>query len=141
LKNIVIKLSGDLKDNDGALQFIKEKAKTNYVVVIVGGGTYISQELESLGYKTEFKNGIRIHPDINSRKIARNILEDIETDLQNKLLNTHVVTPYLYIGRMLCHINADHFFELLAPSFDECYCLTLKGRSKKMPPEIKIVYL
>jgi len=129
-KNILIKISGDLVDNQKAIDFVKKLTKKYYVVVIVGGGTQISKQLKRAGYKIKFENGIRIHSDLKSRKIARDVLEEIETRVQDKLIGALVITPYLYIGRVLCHINGDEFFDILSPSFDKAYCLTLKGRKK-----------
>lgn len=129
-KNILVKISGDLVNNRKALKFIQELTKKYYVVVIVGGGTQISKRLKKAGYETKFKNGIRIHPDLRSRKIARDVLEEIEAKVQDKLIGALVITPYLYIGRVLCHINGDELFDILAPSFDKAFCLTLKNRKK-----------
>ena len=149
-KNILIKISGDLVEKKETLQFIKAKTKDGYVVVVCGGGTAISEILKKENIESEFGPAGRIIPDFKGRQIARDILENRQTELQDRFniagINVLVEIPVVYIGGVLCHINGDDFLKsVVYNSYDELYCLTEKWKVKKKKeifdkyPKIKVI--
>lgn len=126
-QNVLIKISGDLVKDERTLNFIAERARGNFVVVISGGGTEISEELKAAGIKFEFGPAGRI-TDYAGRQIARDILERHQAQLQDEFItrgiNVVVVIPVIEIGTVLCHINGDDFLKLGYNSFDALYCFT-----------------
>ena len=139
--NILIKVSGDLVKNEHFRAFTRDKAKRAHVVVIVGGGTQISKKLTAEGYSIGFNNGVRHHPSLESRKIARSVLEEIQADVQDNLPGCcEIIIPCIKIGSVICHVNADDYFRILIPNFDKSYLFTLQGRRKDFE-NAEIIYV
>jgi hypothetical protein len=134
IKNILIKASGDISDNEEFFNFAKNKAKNNYVFVICGAGTKISEALSGAGYDIKYDdNHGRIIKTFKERKISRDVLEDEEKCLQDKFIGTGVMVgaPILNAGPVLCHINGDNLTKAYYLGFDEIYVFTLKSRIEK----------
>jgi len=133
LKNILIKVSGDLLDSDEFFDFACEKARNNYVVVICGGGTQVNRELEKHGIVPYFENGRRITRTLKERKIAREVLWKLRDDLQDKFVGkgVWVVSPYIQIASVECPINGDDMVKACYLGFDEIYVFTKKERIEK----------
>lgn len=131
VKNVLIKVSGDLHDHPEFLSFTTTKAQSNYVVVICGGGTKISQALQEAGFDIKFddQHG-RITETWQERKIARDILETEAKKLEDKFVGKGimVMAPILYAGSVICHINGDNLVKALYLGFDEIYVFTTKYR-------------
>lgn len=148
VKNILVKISGDLVRSKKMFNFLKKKARKNFVVVICGGGSAINEALKSAGIEFDFGPAGRITT-FKGRQIARNVLEERQAKLQDKFvprgINAVVVIPVIDIGTILCHANGDKFLKLGYNTFDELYCLTEKQRmeSKKEIfvdyPKIKVI--
>ena len=147
MKNILIKVSGDLNENPKVLDFIKKKAERNYVVVICGGGTKISLAFSRAGYAISFdEKGRRVASSLEERIIMRKVLETEEKKLQDKLVGkgVFVKAPILYAGSVLCPINGDDLMKAYYLGFDEIYVYTKKDRVKKKKlafrdyPKVKI---
>ncbi len=136
--NILIKVSGDLVFDSKTISFIKQKAKKNYVVILVGGGTDITKALEEYHrkkgkrYKPNFVPALgRKLKTFRERQIARDILEQNQKALQDKLVGTTGVAveiPVLHLGGVLSHVNADNLAEITSLNFKKVYVLTPKGR-------------
>lgn len=148
MKNILIKGSGDITDSQQFFNFVVEKAKENYVVVICGGGTKVNTALESAGYIVEFDIlGSRITKTWEERIIMRDVLEHEERRLQDKFVGKGViiVSPILYAGSALCPINGDNLVKAYDLGFDEIYVFTTTGRIKKKKdvfkewPKVKVI--
>ncbi len=76
IKNILIKSSGDVKNNKKFKDFVIKLAKKSFVVVIVGGGTEISKKLIEAGYDIVFDDiHGRVTETWEERKIAREVLK------------------------------------------------------------------
>lgn len=133
VKNILIKASGDITKNKVFLDFVKSKAKTDYVVLICGAGTKIGEELEKSGFNIKFNEHGRVTKTFKERRIARNVLENEQKQLQDKLVGVGVVVivPIVYVGNVLCHINGDNHVKASYLGFDEIYIFTLKDRVEK----------
>lgn len=147
IKNVLIKISGNLTKSKKALDFIKKKSRKNYVIVVCGGGSRINQALEKAGHKVRFNKHGRITETWQERKIARDILEQEEKNLQDKLIGSGAIiqAPVLYAGSVVCHINGDNLVKAFYLGFDEIFVLTkekrIKDKKKKIfeeYPKIKI---
>lgn len=130
MENVLIKVSGDSKDYAEFRLFTEEQAKTNYTVVILGGSTHISEALREAGYTVRFNEHGRVTTSWEERKIARDILEKDAKELEDKFIGKGVVviSPILYAGSVLCHINGDNLVKALYLGFDKIYVFTLKER-------------
>lgn len=129
--NVLIKVSGDLAENIEFFNFVVKKAKTNYVVVIGGGGTKINQALGDAGYAIKFDDDHgRITESWEERRIARDILEQEQKKLQDKFVGKGVivVAPILQPGSVLCHINGDNLVKAFYLGFDEIFVFTPEDR-------------
>ncbi len=144
--NVLIKISGDLLTHGRAADFILAKARNKdcpRVAVICGGRTQINQRFEAYGIKSVIANGIRVHESETSRWEARHVLIGNRTRLAGMLgyhPNVDILVPSQVIRNHACHFDADDYLRLLAPNFDESYCLTLEGRIKNFPSGIEVVY-
>lgn len=129
-KNILIKGSGDVTAHEKFLNFVKEKAKESFVVVICGGGTQVSEALQEAGYEIRYDEHGRVTESWEERKIARDVLELEQQQLQDKLIGTgaYVITPMLEVATVLCHINADALVKACYLGFKEIYVFTLQNR-------------
>jgi|WetSurMetagenome_2_1015567.scaffolds.fasta_scaffold875811_1 acetylglutamate kinase len=134
MKNILVKGSGDITDSLQFFNFVVEKARDNYVVVICGGGTKISAALEKAGYAIEYdKLGRRVTKTWEERIIMRDVLEHEEKRLQDKFAGKGVivVSPILYAGSALCPINGDDLVKAYDLGFDEIYVFTKNTRIER----------
>ena len=148
MKTILIKGSGDVTERQEFLDFINEKSKKDYVVVICGGGSKINKALKEAGYSVRFDDfGRRITKTPEEKTIARNILEKERNILQDKFYtkNVSVLSPILYAGAVICHINGDDLVKAYELGFDEIFVFTKEKRIEKKKlifkdiPKIKIV--
>jgi acetylglutamate kinase len=130
IHNILFKVSGNLTNNNEALNHIKSLSKNNYVVVICGGGAQVNEALLNAGYSISFDEHGRIAETWDERKLIREVLEDQVTLLQDNLVGTGavVIPSILYAGDVLCHVNADNLVKSYHKGFTNCYVLTLKDR-------------
>lgn len=155
-RHIIAKISGDLQENAGALQFLRKLGDYQpldaLILVIVGGRTQINEALIAGGYELQFHgNGRRKYPDLRANSIGSNVLMDLEKKLSSKLWawsqedgkthtkNYQVIPPFWQVGYMAAHIDADDMLRMMYHNFDEAYCLTKKGRVKDFPEAIKVV--
>lgn len=130
VNNVLIKASGDVVEKEGILDFIRDKARDNYVVVICGAGTKIGEVLRRKGYDTKFDFHGRITETFEERVIVRNVLEREQKKLQDGLVGTgaNVVIPIIEMASILCHINGDMYVKAGYLGFDEIYVFTLNDR-------------
>jgi len=149
MKNILIKGSGDVTISHLFFNFVVKKAKDNYVVVICGGGTKISEALKKAGYVVEFDAlGRRITKTWEERLIMRSVLECEEKRLQDMFVGKGVVVipPILHAGSVLCPINGDDLVKAYELGFDEIYVFTLIDRAEKKKiifqdlPKVQFMY-
>src|SRR4030042_3378466 len=134
MKNILVKGSGDITDSLQFFDFVVNKAQSNYIVVICGGGTKISAALEKAGYVVEYdKLGRRVTKTWEERMIMRDVLEHEEKRLQDKFVGKGVIVvpPILYAGSALCPINGDDLVKAYDLGFDEIYVFTKNDRIEK----------
>ena len=133
VKNVLIKASGDVLESKALKNFVTQKAKKSFVVIVVGGGTAISKRLEVAGYAIAFDDVHgRITESWEERKIARDVLEENTKKLQDDLVGTgaFVVPSIIDIAGVTCHINGDNYIKSAYLGFDELYVFTTKNRLK-----------
>ena len=147
IKNILIKASGDVLNKHQFFDFAINKAKNNYVIVISGCGTNINKAFKKAGYDICFDKHGRVMRTWEERKIAREIIEKEEKDIQDKFIGkgVYVIAPLLYAGPVLCPINADNLVKAYYLGFDEIYVFTLKKRIEDKQkifadyPKVKVI--
>ena len=130
-RNILIKVSGDVVASAEFFDFALRKADDNYVVIICGGGTKVSDALAAVGYPIRFdENHGRVTETLEERKIARDVLEREAQELEDRFVGKGVVVlaPVLYAGSVLCPINADNLVKAYYLGFDEIYVFTRQDR-------------
>ncbi len=135
--NVLIKISGDLINKDGTYRFIREHSMNAFVVVLVGGGSDITDFLRENGSNSRFVDGTgRFIEDFEARQEARNILERNQHYVQDKLvemgINAVVEIPVRYVGGVLCHENGDNMATAISINFSRTYVLTLPEREKEL---------
>ena len=116
--NVLIKASGDVVDSQQLFDFIAEKAQSNYVVLICGGGTKINEALKKAGYMIGFDSmGRRVMKTTKEQIIMRDVLVEERERIQKKFepfngldyegkietTGVLVVAPFLYAGMVLCN--------------------------------------
>jgi acetylglutamate kinase len=142
MKNIFIKVSGDLYKNDSFLEFVSNVSKDSYAVICVGGGTQINAALEAKGF-TLSKHGPlgRELGTLEEKQIARDVLEQNQNELQNILIEkrivANVVIPVLDMGTVTCHVNGDEMLKAVYLGFDKLYVITLADRVLKKEEQFK----
>ncbi len=137
----LIKISGDLTKNEEVIQWLRKVNSVHLgIVIIVGGRTRINERLKQYDLESTFENGVRIHKSKRSRSHAWDVLTDIRDELRKALGSRNIVIeiPCKIIADTICHFDGDDYLRMLAPAFDDVYCLTVKGRIKKFPERIKI---
>ncbi len=139
-KTAFIKVSGDLIDKENVLQWLKATAQTFFTVVCVGGGTQINEAFKEKGFPIEFGPQGRITNSFEERKLARDVLEKNQMQVQDLLaewgIAATVIIPVIEIASVLNHVNGDDF-ALLATGFDEVYILTLENRVSAKKEQFK----
>ncbi len=141
VKNIGIKVSGDLLHREGFYKFAKDKAAKHYTVAVIGGGTDINNALIKAGYDPAFdEHGRRITKTEEERAIMRRVLEKNTELVQNKLIGTGVIAKpsFLDYAEVLCPINGDDFVTtVMYIGYDELYVLTDPSRVKDKQKKFK----
>jgi acetylglutamate kinase len=137
-KKALVKISGDLLHNPGALSWFKKTcARYAYVLVVVGGGTQINAALRRHKLTVRFGPlGREVGPE--GRDLARAVLlknkDEIETFLREhapKLRRkVEVVVPVISAGEVLCHVNGDEYVRMCYHGFDRLYVLTARKRKR-----------
>ncbi|MEK7170541.1 MAG: hypothetical protein AAB767_04605 [Patescibacteria group bacterium] len=134
-KNCLIKLSGDCLAGP-VLEWILELSRTHFVVICVGGGTQIKEAFAKAGFPSAKYGPLgRETKTFPERQLARDVLEQNQADLQNRLAEAGipavVVIPVLEIGSVLCHVNGDQFVLTAYLGFGVVYVVTLLEREAK----------
>lgn len=148
IKNVLIKVSGDVSGDQSFVDFVTKEAKENYTVVICGAGTKISEALRDAGHDIKFSDSHgRVTETWEERQIVRKVLEEEERKLQDVFVGKGVIVeaPMISVGRVLCPINGDNYVKAAYLGFDETYVFTLKDRAKVKEevfenfPKVKII--
>lgn len=150
-KNCFVKISGDML-RDEVLEWIRELNREYFVVMCVGGGTQINDAFAKVGLPVgKFGPLGRETQTFRERQLARDVLEENQTEIQDRLavLGVHVsvVIPVLDIGTVLCHVNGDQFTLAAYLGFDVLYVVTTFDRIEEKRetyapyPKVKVVGL
>jgi acetylglutamate kinase len=138
--NLFVKVSGDLCLKESFLAYLRTITRDYFTVICVGGGTQINETL--------LKRGIQPGPhgpmgrELNSfklRQVARDVLEENQSRLQDKLADLGIVAvviiPVLDLGSVLCHVNGDEMVRTAYIGFDHLVVITTKDRVEKKAGE------
>ena len=132
-KNIFVKVSGDEFLNPRFQKWIKRLRKEAWVVICIGGGTQINEELQKQGYELTQHGPLgRETKTFEERQIARDVLERNQAELEDCLakigIHVTVAIPVLTIGNVLCHVNGDQMIRAAYLGFDQLYVVTAPDR-------------
>lgn len=147
--DILVKVSGDFVDKEEFYDWLASiDSFEDKLFVLCGGGTLITKELNYQKIPFEFGPAGREISSVRGKVLAKYILEKqkyiIETRSKWRGLIVSVLMPFIHVGDKLCHFNGDNYLTALYPNFDKIYVVTLKGRTKTFPEELKkveVVYL
>jgi hypothetical protein len=135
-KNTLIKGSGDVTEKKEFVDFINEKTRDSYVVVIPGAGTKISTTLRESGYEVAFDDfGRRIMNTREERLIMELVLEEevrrLQTIFSPQRMLVKVIPSFLFAGPVIVPINGDDLVKAYDLGFDEKYVFTTQDRVEK----------
>jgi len=134
-KNVLIKISGNLIENDDVIAWLQQIAMNFHLVICIGGGTQINEAFEKHGFEIKFGPYGRETSSFEERQIARDVLETNQAQIQDLLgetgINAEVVIPIRSIGSVLCHINGDLYVLDGLLGFDKVCVLTELGNVEK----------
>ena len=152
--NCLIKLSGDAVGiSDELKNFIREKMKTHFVVVLVGGGRQINDEFRRRGWNelADRPHGVlgRELDTLEQKQVARDVLERNQARVQDLLAQEGIMVtveiPVFYPGTVLTHLNGDLFVQACYLSFQELFIITTPERVQQKRnqfqhlPKIRVV--
>jgi acetylglutamate kinase len=133
LKNILVKVSGDLIERKEVLDEIKDLANqnSNKIDLIYGFGTRLSKELDEKGIHYEFRDGIR---DTTSKglKAAFRISEEIREKLEKEFAdyNFQLISPVKVINGNITNTNSDEILMKEGKNYDKIIVYALEGKDK-----------
>jgi len=135
-----VKVSGDEFKSQQFLTWISELALRSYVVICVGGGTQINEELKRRGFTIKEHGPLgRESASFEERQIARDILEinamECEDLLANLGIHARVIVPVLDVGGVLCHVNGDQMIRTAYLGYDSLFVVTTPDRQVKKKTE------
>jgi len=143
-KTALVKVSGDLVQRPDVLEWLRELAKSNYVVICTGGGVQINAVFEEKGYGRNYGTLGRNTKTFEERQLARDILEKNQAELQDLLaangIPATVLIPVLDIGSVLCHVNGDVFVLTAYLGYDALWILTLEDRVAEKDRQVREIW-
>ena len=140
-RNMLVKISGSLINNEKALWRLKELSGQNSLVVIPGGGEDINKAFRERGFEIRFGPLGRITRTLEERQVARDVLEKNQALLQDLLdekgIDGRVVIPAREIGTVLCLENGDVIVLSAYNGFDKIIILTSESKVEEKQLWIK----
>ena len=136
-KNILIKASGDVLENESFLDFCRNLSDDtkNKIVIICWAWKQINSRLSKEGYDVGYcKNWERVICSRDSDKIVRQTLAQTKNLLESKFKdreNIHVKWAWNEIAWVYCHVNADTLVITYYLWFDEIYVFTYNWNEEK----------
>lgn len=151
-RNVFVKISGDVVENDALDEWLRALSKETFVVVCVGGGTQINNALYSAGYPLRPHGPLgRELVTFKERQLVRDVLETNQALLQDRLaekkIRVTVVIPVQEWGTVLCHMNGDEAVRAAYLGFDELFVVTVAERIENKAlqfadlPKVKVIAL
>lgn len=142
LQKILIKITGDLRNNQEILNFIGKQTSVGDVVVLIGGGTDITAALKAQDseYKPDFRQEGRVLKEQWQKIVAKKVLEINRSYLQRKLRNAQITAKVIIpvmepAPGVICHVNADKYAAHLSNGFDRVFIITLPKRLRAKKKE------
>ena len=133
IERILLKISGDLTENQEVLNGIKKEAenKAKLIDVIYGFGTKLSKSLNEADIEFSYKNGIRETTE-EGLNIALRISEEVKNNLREEFTgyNIKLISPIKIINGNVENTNADEIFMKLVNKYNKGIVYSLEGRNK-----------
>jgi hypothetical protein len=140
-KTALIKISGDLVNNDETIEKIREISQEYFTAVLIGGGTQISEAFKQKGFPIKFGPLGRETETIEERQLTRDVLEKNQAEIQDflaeKKIMATVIVPIREIASVLCPVNGDVFVLEAYIGYDKIFIFTLKERAEKKRDEFE----
>lgn len=151
-KTALVKVSGDLFQNDKFLEWLKTIADEYFVVICVGGGKQINEAFKAHGLPVGGHGPLgRETRTLQEKQVARDVLEENQAIVQDilaaKKISAVVVIPVNEVGSVLCHVNGDIYVLMAHHGFDRIFVVTTPERLKQKKatfvayPKIEVVAL
>lgn len=142
MKNIFVKVSGDLYERNDFVDWISELSKENLVVICVGGGTQINKAFGENGITADKYGALgRQHKNREEQEIAKKVLDnnknDLEKILESKNIEAKVIIPFFDIETVWCHVNGDQMVRTVYLGFDKIFVVTLESRLENKEDQFK----
>jgi acetylglutamate kinase len=123
-------------DNHEFIDSLYHITKESFVVICVGGGTQINEAFKKAGLDVGTHGPLgRETKSFRERQLARDILEENQARLQDRLAKERIVAtviiPVLDVGSVLCHVNGDQFVRTVYLGFDNLFIVTTPDRIEK----------
>lgn len=133
MKNVLVKVSGDLFLNDSFIHLLNEFSQDSFLVVIVGGGTQINKAFKEKGYAVQYNEHGRVTGSYEERRLSRRVLEDNQMLLlqklqENNVSNVKIEIPFITLGSVLCPVNGDEMVKACYKGFDDIVIVTTDSR-------------
>jgi len=151
--NFLTKSSGDLIKDERLYKLPSIAGASDRSVLVVGGGTQITETLKKNGIKFKFGPFGREIKSYRGRYLAWMVLREQKALAQKKLRERGIIAevdiPVKKEGKIIYHFNADWYAIALSVNFDRVFIVTLKERDKSfindlpktLRKKIEIVYL
>lgn len=140
-KTALIKISGDLLNKKEVIDKIREISGEYFTVIIIGGGTQISEAFQQKGLPIKFGPLGRESDSLEEKQLARDVLEKNQMEVQDFLakegITATVIIPFMDVASVLCPINGDIFVLTAYLGFDNLYVFTLQEREEKKRKELE----
>lgn len=150
IKNVFIKVSGDLIPRPDVIKQIRLIEKDYFITLLPGGGSKISAELDKRRISYKFGPLGREIESLEGKQVARDILKDHQTKVQNLLkregIKAEVIPSFRYMGSVLCHVNGDLMVMEAYVNYPKLFVFTLEGerlekkkRAFRKYPKVEVI--
>jgi len=133
--NAFVKISGNLIEEEGVIEWLREVSRRYSLVILIGGGEQINAAFRKRGFNIKFGPLGRVTESLEERQLARDVLEKNQALIQDMIdkeeISARVVIPVRDIATVLCHVNGDVEVMAAYNGFDRIFLLTLKDKAEK----------
>lgn len=135
--NGLVKISGNLLENEKVLEWLKELSKHFSLAILIGGGKQINEAFKKRGFENNFTPMGRVTESLDKRQLARDILELNQAVIQDLIdepardIHARVIIPVMDIATVLCHVNGDVYVLAAYNGFDKIFVLTEESGVEK----------
>jgi acetylglutamate kinase len=134
--NAYVIISGNLLENEDALDWLRKLVKEYHVSVCIGGGEQINQAFQERGWENKFGPMGRICETLEQRQVCEKVLKENQAIIQDlfneKGITAEVKIPFGYDGDVLSPVNNDHMISRVYNGHDRIFRLTtIEKKAKK----------